>query len=116
MTTSYFALELLLVIILAGPVHQESTERPFGGPFCYTFTGQKIIRASKALACDGDEDCRAPSPVISLHDLTTTYLMRVDHLAHRIQEVLHALHAVLQRDQPTRSLTSDMQHQHKSSA
>ena len=48
MTTSYFALELLLVIILAGPVHQESTERPFEGPFCYTFTRQKIISAPKS--------------------------------------------------------------------
>ena len=30
--------------------------------------------------------------------------MGVDHLAHRIQHVLLALHAALQRDQPTRSL------------
>ena len=32
------------------------------------------------------------------------HLMRVDHLAHRIQQVLHVLHAVLQREEPTRSL------------
>ena len=34
----------------------------------------------------------------------TRHLDRVDHLAHRIQRMLHTLHAVLQRDQPSRTV------------
>ena len=48
-----------------------------------------------------DEDNR-PHRHLTAHSLR--YLVRVDHLAHRIQQVLHALHAMLQRDQPTCSL------------
>ena len=40
----FFALYTFLVMILAGPVHRESTAAPLGGRFSYPTAAEKIIR------------------------------------------------------------------------
>ena len=45
--TIFFELCVSLVIILDGPVHQESTGEPLVGPFAHPFAAQKSIRDSR---------------------------------------------------------------------
>ena len=46
-TTSNFGLYVLLVMIIDGPGHRESTERPINGPLRYMTEAKKIIRDSR---------------------------------------------------------------------
>ena len=47
MTTRLFWLCMLVMMILDGPGHQESTARPLEGPLSHGTAGAKIIRDSK---------------------------------------------------------------------
>ena len=52
-TTWFFALYTFLVMILAGPVHQESIVEPLKGRFSYPTVDEKSIRYRRTPLGDG---------------------------------------------------------------
>ena len=68
MTTWFFALYTFLVMIVAGPVHQESIVEPLKGRFSYPTADEKSIRDRRQwIACHSVTKKEYPRPRVQYY-------------------------------------------------